>query len=318
MKPSQTPRHAPNWDAVPAETDRPFPTTLGDDGGILCLGLFRTGTYSMAKALNILGYSRVLHGLDMRAGLAGLDALTQEPWSRAAWANLPFLHRVLYPDPDSPPPWLGQQFVSETQPFSREAWDEICNLGSYHAVTDTASLYAEQLIDAYPNAKVILCYRDPDTWAASVEKTFVGVVTSRGGRLVRRWAEPLLGGSYPITQLWDVLRGWFEVETAEEMRAVYAKRYEEHYEMVRSLVPHERLLEYRLGDGWGPLCEFLGTPVPWVEYPRVNEGKRLRILLKAGIVITLVRAVVAVLKYPLLAVGVWMIIRAAGWDRAWQ
>ncbi|KAK0651038.1 P-loop containing nucleoside triphosphate hydrolase protein, partial [Cercophora newfieldiana] len=217
---------------------------------ILCLGLFRTGTYSMTKALNTLGYTRVLHGLDMRAGLA-----------------------VLYSDPDKPPAWLKPQFVSETAPFTRSQWDEICSLGSFHGVTDTASLYAAQLIKAYPNAKVILCYRDPTSWAASVDSTFVKGVTSRGGILVRQWAEPLLGGSFPITQLWDVLRGWFEVETVEEMRAVYVERYERHYKTVRRLVPPEQLLEYRLGDGWGPLCEFLGRPVPDVAYPRVNEGK---------------------------------------------
>ncbi|KAK0625884.1 P-loop containing nucleoside triphosphate hydrolase protein, partial [Immersiella caudata] len=222
---------------------------------ILCLGLFRTGTYSMTKALHILGYTHILHGLDIRAGLAGLNPTTQEPWSRAAWANLPFLH----------------QFVPEIKSFSRREWDGTCALGTYHAVTDTASLYAAQLIKAYPGAKVILCYRDPVAWAASVDDTFVKVVTSRGGILVRRWAEPLLGGSYPITQLWDVLRGWFEVETLEEMRGVYLVRYERHYEMVRRLVPREQLLECRLGEGWGPMCEFLGRPVPGVEYPRVNE-----------------------------------------------
>jgi hypothetical protein len=34
----------------------------------------------------------------------------------------------------------------------------------------------------------------------------------------------------------------------------------------------ERLLDYRLGEGWGPLCEFLGKEVPvGLEFPRVNE-----------------------------------------------
>jgi hypothetical protein len=37
----------------------------------------------------------------------------------------------------------------------------------------------------------------------------------------------------------------------------------------RIVVP--RLLELRLGDGWEPLCAFLGVPVPGKPYPRVNN-----------------------------------------------
>src|SRR4051812_28471232 len=110
------------------------PTTLGDDGGILCLGLFRTGTYSMAQALKELGFARVLHGMDMRDSLH--DDASIQPWARAAWANMPFLRRVLYPD--ARPPWLAQP--APTQPFGRPEWDAL--VGSYHGATDVASMYA--------------------------------------------------------------------------------------------------------------------------------------------------------------------------------
>ncbi|KAM5442259.1 hypothetical protein MferCBS31731_002633 [Microsporum ferrugineum] len=38
--------------------------------------------------------------------------------------------------------------------------------------------------------------------------------------------------------------------------------FEEHNERVRAAVPKERLLEFRADQGWGPLCDFLGVPVP--------------------------------------------------------
>ncbi|KAK0752869.1 hypothetical protein B0T18DRAFT_335703, partial [Schizothecium vesticola] len=243
------------------------PATLGEDGGVLCLGLFRTGTYSMAKALNELGFARVLHGMDMRDALR--DDAGIQPWARAAWANMPFLRRVLYPD--ALPPWLTRP-AAPADPFGRPEWDAL--VGSYHGVTDVASLYAPQLIKAYPGARVVLCYRDPDAWAASLDATVLCVVTGWSGRLVRRCAEPL-AGTFAFTQLWDLLRAWFEVETVEEMRAVCKRRYREHYDTVRGLVPPERLLEYQLGDGWSPLCEFVGRPVPDVPFPKVNEGKDL-------------------------------------------
>jgi len=42
----------------------------------------------------------------------------------------------------------------------------------------------------------------------------------------------------------------------------------------------------KLGVGWGPLCEFLGKPVPDVACPKVNEGKDLKLLLRIGMVFT--------------------------------
>lgn len=285
----------------------PTPTTLGEDGGILCLGLFRTGTYSMTKALNILGYDRVLHAMDMRAGLAGNDAKTQ-PWSRAAWANLPFLKRVLYRSPGSSPSWIRPEFASGATPFDRHQWDEL--LGSYHGATDIASVYAPMLIKAYPNAKVVLCYRDPDAWAASVDETFVSLLAGWTGVFLRRCAEPL-AGTYSFTQLWDMMRAWFEVETGEEMRAAYRKKFDSHYDTVRALVPPGQLLEYRLGDGWGPLCEFLGKPVPDhdVPFPKVNEGKKLRRRLRIGMVIVCSRALWNVCKYPTVLAAAWVLVK---------
>ena len=35
-------------------------------------------------------------------------------------------------------------------------------------------------------------------------------------------------------------------------------------------LPPERLLIFRPGDGWGPLCDFLGLPVPDTPFPRTN------------------------------------------------
>ena len=46
----------------------------------------------------------------------------------------------------------------------------------------------------------------------------------------------------------------------------------EHYRKVYNLVPAERLLEYDIRDGWGPLCRFLGEEVPcWEVFPHLNE-----------------------------------------------
>lgn len=46
----------------------------------------------------------------------------------------------------------------------------------------------------------------------------------------------------------------------------------EHCNMVRGLVPKERLLEWSVEDGWAPLCKFLGKPVPDEPFPHANAA----------------------------------------------
>jgi hypothetical protein len=43
-----------------------------------------------------------------------------------------------------------------------------------------------------------------------------------------------------------------------------------HNADVRRSVPREKLLVYDPGEGWEPLCAFLGLPVPATPYPKVN------------------------------------------------
>lgn len=48
--------------------------------------------------------------------------------------------------------------------------------------------------------------------------------------------------------------------------------YISHYKNIRSLVPQERLLDYEVSDGWGPLCKFLGEEEPYGEpFPTGNN-----------------------------------------------
>ena len=49
--------------------------------------------------------------------------------------------------------------------------------------------------------------------------------------------------------------------------------FEEHYNMVKRVVPEDRLLVLQLGEGWNRLCKFLDKPVPSEPYPRTNTTK---------------------------------------------
>jgi hypothetical protein len=75
--------------------------------------------------------------------------------------------------------------------------------------------------------------------------------------------------------------------------------FQEHYDHVRSLVPKGRLLEYRIEEGWEPLCEFLGEEVPDdEEFPRGNSSEdfqnAVRLIWKIQTVINLGRGLLFV------------------------
>lgn len=125
-----------------------------------------------------------------------------------------------------------------------------------------------ELIDAYPDAKVILTIRDLDAWHRSSETTIMGIIDSRLLNFLalldtfffKRW----------LRMSYLMLYGQFQSDETFRKRGkeIHAAIHDE----IRHMVPKERLLEYRLGDGWDPLCKFLGRDIPEMPFPRINES----------------------------------------------
>lgn len=69
---------------------------------------------------------------------------------------------------------------------------------------------------------------------------------------------------------------YFQANDVDGILANAPRIYREHYERVRRLVPPEQLLEYELGSGWEPLCEFLCKENPNAEFPWINEASALQ------------------------------------------
>jgi len=44
-----------------------------------------------------------------------------------------------------------------------------------------------------------------------------------------------------------------------------------HTNAVKEIIPASQLLVFEVRQGWKPLCDFLGTPVPATEFPRTNH-----------------------------------------------
>ena len=56
--------------------------------------------------------------------------------------------------------------------------------------------------------------------------------------------------------------------------------YQAHVEEVKRECPPDKLFIFDVKDGWGPLCAFLGKPVPDVPYPNVNDSKSFQMWIR--------------------------------------
>lgn len=226
---------------------------------IIHASLMRSGTMSMARAYDILDF-RSYHGLDMIHRDVG------EPGSMADWAKLERAAQATWPAArDSK---QGPQTNSKG-PFTREDWDDI--FGDFDAITDVGSCFVEQLIDAYPDAKVVLVQRDFEPWWKSYQAEVINAVFHPIQHLMKVTVWPL-SKTRSVEAMQRIVLGAFDAKDVNEVRQKGREYYDSYYQMVRNKVSADRLLEYRLGQGWEPLCEFLDRPVPDVPFPRVNDA----------------------------------------------
>ena len=74
--------------------------------------------------------------------------------------------------------------------------------------------------------------------------------------------------------IWD---GTFQGRFEEKDFALGILR--NHIEEVKSSVPPDKLLFFKVQDGWEPLCEFLGVDVPSEPFPHLNDRRMMQLLL---------------------------------------
>src|SRR5262249_9194805 len=149
-------------------------------------------------------------------------------------------------------PERARHWLERTSGGSHD-WDAIFQ--GYRATVDwPAAAFWRELALRHPDAKVLLSLRDADRWYDSVMNTL----------------HPLMAQG-PPERAPGILREFhamvyelvFERTFGGRLEdRAHAKRvFEAHNRAVIDAVPASRLLVYRAGDGWEPLCRFLGVPV---------------------------------------------------------
>ncbi len=212
---------------------------------VIGAGFGRTGTASLKAALETLGFGPCYHMTEVFANPEHAGV-----W-RAAWRGEPV------------------------------QWDGI--LGGYEAAVDwpACTFYAE-LMERYPDAKVILSVREPERWYESTRSTIYELGRISTGSPLSRLSFALLSlflfgtfktGQGPMTEE-IVWRGTFDGRFEDKSHAIEV--FNRHNEEVRRRVPQDRLLVYEVMEGWEPLCEFLGVEEPDTPFPHLNDAAEMR------------------------------------------
>ncbi|KAF2158393.1 hypothetical protein M409DRAFT_33184, partial [Zasmidium cellare ATCC 36951] len=201
---------------------------------VLALGLSRTGTESLKRALEILDYDHVYHGFDF---LKHPDQVLQ-------WVP------------------LLEQKIAGRKDFSAGDFDGI--IGHCEAVSDLpCSALSSELLSAYPDALIITNHRkNVDDWYASYYQTVDPLVTNWWYSFLCHFEFEAYWARRLVCRVQDIhYHGDFKHRGKEG--------YENHYANLRAEAK-DRCLEWTVEDGWEPLCSFLGKAVPEVDFPRGN------------------------------------------------
>jgi Sulfotransferase domain len=207
---------------------------------VIGAGFGRTGTLSLKLALEELGLSPCYHMIEVNA----------HPEHDALWLA------------------LARGEASDWRPM----------LQGYASTIDWPTTYIwKELAAANPQAKIILTVRDPEAWYASAAATiFARMLEFETLRAETLRAEALRGDQAAVD---PTRRRHMEMINTLIVEKTFGGSLDKdnaiavfnaHNDEVRRLVPRKRLLVYESGDGWQPLCAFLGVPVPATPYPKVN------------------------------------------------
>ncbi|MFD1343229.1 sulfotransferase family protein [Litorisediminicola beolgyonensis] len=188
---------------------------------VIGAGFGRTGTDSLKRALEMLGYNPCYHMYEVLPHQDRVDM----------WRGI--LGGAISPD-----------------------WDAVFE--GYSATVDWPTAhYWRELAMHYPDAKIVLSWRSPESWYASMDSTILQIMRAETdpATIPYKLGKAVFGGHY---------------DDPEHVMGVYRR----HVEEVRDEFGPDRLLTYELGSGWEPLCTFLGCAVPDEPYPTGNDGEQ--------------------------------------------
>lgn len=219
---------------------------------VIGAGLPRTGTLTQKLALEQLGFGPCYHWVNL---IADLDEV-------ALW---------------------------EAAMDGEAHWDEIFK-GHESTVDWPGGYFYRELSEAYPEAKVLLSVREPESWERSFRETIwtmchgdslMPLLSKARAEVDPRWKRYLA----LVDRMFWGEQGTFSAGHAEPSQLI--EQMLAHNEAVERAVPAERLLVWEVGEGWEPLCRFLGVEAPAEPLPHANDRETFLERVTDGAITTL-------------------------------
>lgn len=190
---------------------------------VIGAGISRTGTFSFKLAMEKLGFSKCHHMMEV------IDNPQQAPVFLAAARGEKIDWQALY-----------------------AGYQACCDFPSCH--------FWRELMVQFPEAKVVLTVRDPESWYKSMSETILPSL-----------AQVLATVDNPLVEMGrELIKNQFLGGNLDDKEHVI-DAFNRHNQAVRDTVPADRLLEFDARQGWEPLCAFLGVTVPDEPYPKTNS-----------------------------------------------
>ena len=194
---------------------------------VICAGYSKTGTKSICKALRHLGF-------------------TVFDWEEQTF--------------DFVDHWVDV-FQNGTKPDVKRVYQN-----ADAAVDMPGFFFYEEILEAFPDCKVILSEREEDSWVKSWARQLESLKATRS-EIVVMLSPTARKMSYVGSSYFDAVYGSHD---NPKSTYVFRKRYRIHNHRVKSIVPADKLLVYNVKQGWKPLCDFLECQVPTVPFPHEN------------------------------------------------
>jgi hypothetical protein len=213
---------------------------------IIGAGLPRTGTNTLKDSLEKLGYRKTYH---MKELLFNPD----------------YLHY-----------WLTLEQTGNTD------WDVLYD-GCQATVDFPGYPWYKEHMKRYPDAKVILTVRSFESWYTSIYSTIWQAgpqnLPQKLRMILKLIFNPRLMKVSKCVKF--AKRRIFKVHMEGKFadKAFAEQVFNKHIADVKAFVPADKLLVYDVSEGWGPLCNFLGVPVPNEPLPHLNKKENFKEML---------------------------------------
>jgi hypothetical protein len=162
-----------------------------------------------------------------------------------------------FANPEQVPHW---QAIAAGQAVD---WNTV--FAGYRAQVDWPGAHVwRELAQAFPQAKVVLSVRPEESWWKSYSQTI-------GKFFKHRHTLPMPSHIAAMAEAAGelIVEQTFSGHALD--RDVALAAYRQRTLDVRAAIAPERLLVFDVAQGWEPLCDFLGVPVPGDPFPHRNS-----------------------------------------------